>query len=158
MGRQHRYETTTEWTGNLGEGTAGYRSYSRAHQTSAPGRPALASSSDPAFRGDRERWNPELLLVAALSQCHMLAYLHQCATAGIVVTAYVDVAEGAMTQTDEGGGRFEEVVLRPRVMVAEKAMEGPARRLHVRAAELCFIASSVSFPVRHEPLVSTASA
>lgn len=156
MGHQHRYETTTVWTGNRGEGTSSYRSYDRAHQTSAEGRPSILASSDPAFRGDGDRWNPELLLVAALSECHLLAYLHQCAIAGVVVTAYSDDASGTMLQTDDGGGHFEEVVLRPRVTVAERSMIAEATGLHGRASELCFVASSVNFPVRHEPEVTVA--
>jgi organic hydroperoxide reductase OsmC/OhrA len=156
MPRTHRYETTTTWTGNTGDGTSSYRSYERSHETVAEGRPEIAASSDAAFRGDAERWNPELLLVAALSQCHLLSYLHQCAVAGVVVTAYVDEAHGTMAETADGGGRFEEVILRPVVTVAEAAMVDRARKLHEAASERCFIASSVNFPVRHEPEIVVA--
>ena len=149
--KRHNYETTTTWTGNHGEGTAGYRAYDRAHQTETTGRPPIAASSDPAFRGDSHRWNPELLLVAALSQCHMLSYLHRCAVSGVVVTGYVDTASGSMVETANGGGHFEEVVLRPAVTVASADMLAHAHELHEEASELCFIASSVNFPVRHEP-------
>jgi organic hydroperoxide reductase OsmC/OhrA len=151
MPRTHSYATHTVWTGDRGEGTAGYRGYARTHDTSAPGRPAIPSSSDPAFRGDADRWNPELLLVAALSQCHMLSYLHRCAIGGVVVTGYEDTAEGVMSETEDGGGHFDEVVLRPLVTVAEAGMAERAQELHHEAAQLCFIAASVNFPVRHEP-------
>jgi organic hydroperoxide reductase OsmC/OhrA len=110
------------------------------------------------FRGDKTRWNPELELVAALSQCHMLSYLHACATAGVVVTAYDDTPYGVMAQTEDGGGHFTEVVLRPSVTVASADMAGQAAKLHEEASEKCFIASSVNFPVRHEPSVTVASA
>jgi organic hydroperoxide reductase OsmC/OhrA len=150
---RHHYETTTTWTGNRGEGTAGYRSYDRAHQTDTTGRPPILASSEPAFHGDRQRWNPELLLVAALSQCHLLAYLHRCAVSGVVVTRYVDAATGSMAETPNGGGHFEEVVLRPVVTVRSQEMVERARALHEEASERCFIASSVNFPVRHEPEV-----
>ncbi len=156
MTKRHRYETTTTWTGNRGEGTATYRAYERAHETSAPDRPPIASSSDPAFRGDPKRWNPELLLVAAISQCHMLCYLSECATNGVVVTDYVDVATGTMVENPNGGGNFEEVVLRPVVTVASDEMVEQGKRLHHPAAELCFIASSVNFPVHHEPEIRVA--
>lgn len=156
--RTHRYETTTVWTGNAGQGTANYRSYRRTHTTTAKDRPEIAASSDPAFRGDRERWNPELLLVAALSQCHLLSYLHQCAVNGVVVVGYLDRASGTMGETANGGGRFEEVVLRPLVTVAEAGMIGRAEALHEAASERCFIASSVNFPVRHEPEIVVAEA
>ncbi len=140
MPRRHTYETRSVWTGDRGQGTADYRGYDRTHETTSPGRPAIASSSDPAFRGDDDRWNPELLLVAALSQCHML-------------TAYEDAAEGVMVETPNGGGHFEDVVLRPVVTVAEPGMAERAQALHHDASTICFIASSVNFPVRHEPRI-----
>ncbi len=152
--RTHRYDLTMTWTGNRGSGTSGYRDYGRDHVISADGRPELAGSSDPAFRGDKTRWNPELELVAALSQCHMLSYLHVCAAAGVVVTGYEDAPYGLMAETTDGGGHFTEVVLRPRVTVAEPAMADAAQALHEEASEKCFIASSVNFPVRHEPTVT----
>jgi organic hydroperoxide reductase OsmC/OhrA len=152
--RTHQYDLTMTWTGNRGSGTSGYRDYGRDHVTVADGRPELAGSSDPAFRGDKTRWNPELELVAALSACHMLSYLHVCTTAGVVVTAYRDAPYGQMAETTDGGGHFTEVVLRPQVTVAEPGMAEAARKLHEEASEKCFIASSVNFPVRHEPTVT----
>jgi organic hydroperoxide reductase OsmC/OhrA len=150
--RTHSYETVVTWTGDRGTGTSGYRDYDRSHELGAAGLPPIAGSSDPAFRGDRERWNPELLLVGSLSQCHMLWYLHLCSAAGVTVVGYTDRAQGSMAETDEGG-RFTEVVLRPEVVVAEPAMIADARRLHAEAHKACFIANSVNFPVRHEPSV-----
>ncbi|TQS40075.1 OsmC family protein [Cryptosporangium phraense] len=149
----HNYELALVWTGNQGTGTSAYRAYGRSHEVTAPGRPALLGSADPAFRGETDRWNPELLLVAALSGCHLMSYLHVCVEAGVVVTAYSDAPTGAMTQTPGGGGRFTEVVLHPRVTVARGGNVDLATRLHADASERCFIASSVNFPVRHEPVV-----
>jgi organic hydroperoxide reductase OsmC/OhrA len=152
-GRTHRYELKLVWTGNRGEGTASYRAYGRDHEVAADGRPPIPASSDPAFRGDAARWNPEQLLVAALSECHLLSYLHLCSVSDVVVVAYEDQPDGVMTETEDGGGRFTEVTLRPEVTVAEASMADTALELHDRANELCFIASSVNFPVRHEPQV-----
>lgn len=118
------------------------------------GKPDLPGSSAPEFRGDGARWNPEELLVAALSQCHMLWYLHLCADGGVEVTGYLDEPEGTMEETPDGSGRFLEVVLRPRVTVAESAMVEPATAAHAGAHRRCFIANSVNFPVRHEPIIS----
>src|ERR1700753_830574 len=115
--RTHRYDVMGAWTGDRGSGTSGYRDYGREHVVTADGRPLLDGSSDPAFRGDKARWNPELELVAALSQCHLLSYLHVCASAGVVVTAYEDAPYGIMAETVDGGGHFTEVVLRPLVTV-----------------------------------------
>lgn len=157
--KEHRYAVAVEWTGNTGTGTAGYRAYERSHEISAPGQPKapIPGSSDPAFRGDPARWNPEELLVAALSACHKLAYLHLCAVAGVVVTEYVDRAEGWMTEGADGGGRFRRVVLRPVVTLAPGSDAERARALHRDAHRLCFIASSVNFPVEHEPEIRAAS-
>jgi organic hydroperoxide reductase OsmC/OhrA len=149
-GRRHRYPVTVEWTGNLGEGTATYRSYSRDHAIAVEGKSPIAGSSDPVFRGDAARHNPEDFLVAALAACHMLSYLHLCAVAGIVVTAYEDRAAGEMRETSDGGGRFTGVVLRPRVTISA-GDPAAARILHEKAHHLCFIASSVNFPVTCEP-------
>lgn len=145
---EHQYTTRVEWTGNRGEGTSGYRSYERAHEISAAGKPVIPGSSDPAFRGDRTRYNPEDLLVSSLSACHLLWYLHLCADAGVTVTSYVDDAIGTMIESEESGGHFTEVILRPTVTVRVEADLELARKLHDRAHHLCFIANSVNFPVR----------
>lgn len=154
MRKAHSFNVGVTWTGNTGEGTSGYTAYQRSHEISAEGKPAIPGSSDPAFRGDRSRYNPEELLVAALSACHMLWYLHLCADANIVVTAYADRAEGAMRLTDDGGGHFEEVILRPAVTIREGCDPELARALHARAHHLCFIANSVNFAVNVEPAIN----
>jgi organic hydroperoxide reductase OsmC/OhrA len=151
--KQHRYATRTEWSGNLGEGTANYRAYSRDHVISAAGRPDLLGSSDPAFRGDASRWNPEDLLVASLSSCHMLWYLHLCAQAKIVLLAYHDDAAGTMVEDDHDGGRFTQAVLRPVATIAAGGDAALAKALHEEAHRLCFIANSVNFPVTIEPVM-----
>jgi organic hydroperoxide reductase OsmC/OhrA len=150
---EHRYALTVTWTGNTGEGTSTYRGYRRTHQVTAEGPPELLGSADRTFHGDRERWNPEQLLLASLAQCHMLSYLHTCVEAGVVVTHYVDRPTGSMRTETDGSGRFTEVVLRPEVIVADDTMVESAIKAHHRANELCFIANSVNFPVRHEPSV-----
>lgn len=151
--RSHQYRTTVEWTGNLGQGTASYKAYSRDHRITAPGRPDLAGSSDPAFRGDASRYNPEDLLVASLSSCHMLWYLHLCASAGITLLAYRDDAEGTMEEAADGGGRFVSATLRPVARLAPGSDAERALALHHEAHRLCFIANSVNFPVAVEPRV-----
>jgi organic hydroperoxide reductase OsmC/OhrA len=141
------------WTGNTGTGTSGYRSYERRHEIAAEGKPAIGASSDPVFRGDRTRWNPEELLVAALSSCHQLSYLHLCADAGIVVVEYVDHAEGWMEETPDGAGQFTRVVLRPKVTISA-GDAAKAKELHHEAHAKCFIARSVNFPVENGPEIA----
>ncbi|MCX7167131.1 MAG: OsmC family protein [Rhodocyclales bacterium] len=154
--KQHSYATRTEWTGNLGEGTTNYRAYSRDHVITAVGRPGLLGSSDQAFRGDASRWNPEDLLMASLSSCHMLWYLHLCAQAKIIVLAYHDDAVGTMVEDAGGGGRFTHAVLRPVATLAAGGNAALATALHEEAHRLCFIANSVNFPVAIEPAVLVA--
>jgi organic hydroperoxide reductase OsmC/OhrA len=158
MAVTHRYEMTVRWTGNTGSGTSDYRGYQRDHEIDGDGKGPILGSSDPAFRGDAARWNPEELLVAALAQCHMLWYLHLSAVGGVVVTDYTDTPVGTMTMdATGGGGQFTEVVLRPAVTVADPSMADKARALHDEIDAICFIARSVNFPVRHEPAVRVAT-
>lgn len=153
---EHRYSVRTTWTGDRGTGTSGYRDYDRAVTIEIAGKPDLLASSDKPFRGDPARWNPEDLLLAALSECHLLSYLHVCVGVGVVVTGYADEASGTMVEDGKGGGAFTEVVLRPRVTVADASMVDAATTAHTKAHELCFIANSVNFPVRHEPVIEVA--
>jgi len=155
MPKIHTYTTTVTWTGDLGTGTSGYRTYDRTNEIAAGGRPIIPGTADPAFRGDPARWNPEQLLVASLSQCHMLWYLHLCSDAGVIVTGYTDQASGDMEES-AAGGRFTEVVLRPQVTVMSSDMTEAAEKLHAEANRVCFIANSVNFPVRHEAIVRVA--
>lgn len=138
-----------DWLGNRGTGTSDYRAYGREHRVEADGKPSIHGSADRTFHGDADRWNPEELLVAALAQCHMLSYLHVAASNGIVVAAYTDEATGTMRQTDNGGGHFTSVTLHPTVTLSSGDAE-LARALHAEAAQKCFIAASVNFPVLHE--------
>ena len=156
--KQHRYSVQVRWTGNLGQGTSSYRAYSRNHEIAAAGKPVLPGSSDPTFRGDSDRYNPEEFLVSSLSTCHMLWYLHLCAEAKIVVIEYVDQSSGVMAERPDGGGRFTEVTLRPHVVIAPGGDLARAEALHERAHQLCFIANSVNFPVRCEPSIRVAEA
>jgi organic hydroperoxide reductase OsmC/OhrA len=149
-GHRHQYRVGVEWSGNRGSGTDGYRNYGREHVIRIEGKPDIAGSSDPAFRGDAGRHNPEEMLVAALSTCHMLAYLHVATVAGVVVTAYTDAAEGTMV-TEGNGGHFTGVVLHPVVTITAASDPAKARAAHDEAHHACFIAASVNFPVRCEP-------
>lgn len=157
MPRTHTYDLTVTWTGANDAGTVNYRAYGRDHEITATGPAPLRGSADPVFRGDAARWNPEQLLVASIAQCHLLSYLSVCALGGVVVTGYVDDAVGTMAESGAGGGAFTDVLLRPRVTVAAAEMVERAAALHEDAHELCFIANSVNFPVRHEPVIDVAA-
>ena len=156
MSKEHTYTLTTKWTGNNGTGTSAYKAYERAHTIEKENKPDILLSSDPAFRGDTTRYNPEELLLASLSSCHMLWYLHLCSEAGIVVVDYTDHATGIMEETADGGGKFVEVALHPVVTVSDASMIKKANALHHKANELCFIANSVNFPVKHEAVCKVA--
>jgi organic hydroperoxide reductase OsmC/OhrA len=154
----HHYRLSLVWEGNRGTGTSDYASYGRQYRVTIAGKPDLVGSADPLFRGDAALHNPEDLLVAALSSCHMLSYLALCARSRIAVLTYVDAAEGTLEFNTEGGGSFREVILRPRVTVAAGTDLARATALHEKAGEHCFIAASCNFPVRHEPVVQVGSA
>lgn len=151
----HSYRVRATWTGDRGSGTTGPRDYDRSVTASVTGKPDLELSADKPFRGDPQRWNPEVLLVAALAECHLLSYLHACVAAGVVVVAYDDEAEGTLT-VEGNAGRFDGVVLHPRVVVAREDMVDAAYAAHAHAHEWCFIANSVNFPVRYEPTILVA--
>ncbi|MDQ8726404.1 OsmC family protein [Bradyrhizobium sp. LHD-71] len=153
-GKQHRYRPIVAWTGNTGEGTTSYKGYERAHAITAQGKAEIAGSSDASFRGDAGRWNPEELFVASASTCHMLWYLHLCATNGVVVLDYRDEPEGLMIEEADGSGAFARIVLRPQVKLSATSSEEKARELHHKAHEMCFIANSVKCEISTEPSFS----
>jgi organic hydroperoxide reductase OsmC/OhrA len=152
----HGYEISTEWTGDRGTGTSGYREYGRDHVVRSAGKPDIAGSADTTFRGDADRWNPEELLLAALSQCHMLSYLHVAVMNGFTVVAYEDRATCDLDVHRDGSGEITAAVLRPIVTIREPEHAEAAQHAHETASGLCFIARSVSFPVLHEPEVRIA--
>jgi organic hydroperoxide reductase OsmC/OhrA len=146
---------SVQWTGNRGPGTSTYDAYARDHAIRAGSKPDIPGSSDPAFRGDPGRWNPEELLVAAVSACHKLWYLHLCANAGIAVLSYRDDAEGTMVE-DEAGGKLSRVILRPQVNIRSGDDTERAKQLHHDAHAKCYIARSVNFPIECEPDITAA--
>lgn len=149
--KNHYYQIQTAWKGNKGLGTANYQAYERDHVIAAPEKMhEILASSDPAFRGDPTKYNPEELLLSAVSGCHLLWYLHLCAVNKIVVTNYLDNAKGIMVETENGSGKFSEITLFPVVTVTEQSMVEKAKELHQQANKMCFIANSCNFPIKHE--------
>lgn len=155
MAREHHFQIQNEWTGNRGSGTLDYRAYSRNHLLTAAGKSApIEGSSDPNFRGDGKRYNPEELFISSLSACHMLWYLHLAAVKGITVLEYLDHAEGIMVEGEDGAGRFTEVTLRPRIVIAQAESIKEAEALHHEAGKKCFIANSVSCQLSYQSKIS----
>ncbi|RNC83993.1 MAG: OsmC family peroxiredoxin [Balneola sp.] len=148
--KSHNYQATITWTGNTGSGTASYRDYERSHNIQAGGKPVIESSSDPSFRGDSSKYNPEELFLASLSSCHMLWFLHLCSVEGIIVTGYKDKASGIMTEEKGGSGKFTRVTLHPSVTVLEERMRAKLDSIHHEANKKCFIANSCNFPILHQ--------
>ena len=153
MPRIHHYNIKIEWTGNTGTGTSSYSAYSRNHSVEVLNKISIPCSSDPAFRGDPTRYNPEELMVSSLSSCHMLWYLHFCAVNKIIVLDYKDWANGVMQENADGSGQFTEVTLNPVVIVADSSMQQKALQLHEDANKFCFIARSVNFQITHKPTI-----
>ncbi|MDQ2753522.1 MAG: OsmC family protein [Bacteroidota bacterium] len=149
--KNHHYHLTITWTGNLGEGTKSYTTYERNHTIEVSGKPIIPGTSEVSYKGNQTRYNPEELLVASLSSCHMLWYLHFCAVNGVVVIHYIDKATGTMQTEADGNGRFTEVILQPQITIAGHVDESLLQQLQKKANEYCFIANSCNFPVKHQP-------
>lgn len=157
MANVHSYCVTIEWTGNTGDGTRSPIVYSRDHEILCHGKPMILGSSDPAFRGNPARYNPEELLLASLSACHMLWFLSLCADEGISVSRYIDKPIGFMIEEENGSGRFQRVLLRPHATLESGRYIEKANTLHKRANDMCFIAASVNFLVEHDSSFSIGS-
>lgn len=151
--KSHSYNIVLQWTGNTGKGTEKYTAYERSYTISVDGKPKLEGSSDPAFRGDSSKYNPEELLVAALSSCHMLWYLNLCSNSGVKVLEYRDHAKGQMELGTNGTGKFTKVTLEPKVVIEEEGKIHLAKQLHSQASKMCYIAKSVNFEVLHAPTI-----
>lgn len=150
----HRYEITLSWTGNLGEGTSSYKAYDRSFSVQHQDKPQLIGSSDPLFRGDPSKWNPEELLLASLASCHMLWYLHLCSSNGINVQSYEDKPTAIMVVEKGGSGKITEATLHPKATLQDLQKQDLALQLHKEAHSYCFIANSVNFPIRIDPLLN----
>ena len=155
--KTHRYTVDVSWTGNRGTGTRDYAAYDRSHEIRSQGKTSILGSSDPVFRGDPTRWNPEELFVSTLSTCHQLWYLHFCAVSRVCVISYDDSAEGVMEESGTAGGRFTSVTLRPRVVITDDSDFEAAKAAHDKAHHACFIANSVNMPITVQPTIVTAA-
>jgi len=154
MAKEHNYNALVRWTGAGKSGTKSYKCYTRDYTISADGKAPIMGSSDPAFLGDPSRYNPEDMLVASVSACHMLWYLHLCAVAGIQVLSYVDDAEGTMVEGGDDGGHFTQITLHPQITISADSDAGKAAALHHDANKKCFIANSLKCPVAHKPTIN----
>ncbi|MET4083266.1 organic hydroperoxide reductase OsmC/OhrA [Pedobacter sp. UYP30] len=158
MSKNHLYKTRVTWTGNKGSGTMDYRSYDRDYMISIDGKIDIPGSSDSIFLGDKSKYNPEDLLLASVSSCHMLWYLHLCSKNEVVVIEYKDEAVGMMEEVEDGSGKFKEITLFPKVIIADKAHLSLAQSLHKEANKMCFIANSLNFPIEHKPEIKAENA
>ncbi|MCL6265462.1 OsmC family protein [Flagellimonas myxillae] len=156
--KEHNYQIDLKWTGSLGVGTKDYRSYSRDFEVLGMGKSHnIQGSSDPSFRGDKTRYNPEDVFVSSIASCHMLWFLHLCSTHKIVVMGYHDRATGTMLEAKDGSGKFKEVTLHPEITVAEPVDQELLEQIHKKANEMCFIANSCNFPIHHKPTMKVQS-
>jgi organic hydroperoxide reductase OsmC/OhrA len=154
MSTLHHYTTEITWTGNKGTGTSGYAEYERSHLIQSANKVTIEASSDAPFRGNTALHNPEDLFLSSIASCHMLWYLHLCADNGIIVKSYVDNPYGVMQTFANGGGNFSEIILNPKIIVAEASMVEIAMELHESAHKMCFLANSVNFEIFVEPQVN----
>jgi organic hydroperoxide reductase OsmC/OhrA len=146
----HHYTASCSWHGST---ATGYEAYDRSHDVEAPpAATSLALSSDPAFRGDPARLNPEQLLVMAAASCQLLSFLAVAARARIDVVDYQDDADGEMPE-DVRPMRITRITLRPRITIRGDVDEARVRHLVEVAHRECFIANSLNTDVVVEPEV-----
>jgi organic hydroperoxide reductase OsmC/OhrA len=150
MAHEHRFQALITWTGAAKGPAESYRTYSREYKVEIEGKPDLTASAAAPFYGDATLHNPEDLLLAAISGCHLLSYLAIAARQGVVVTSYTDEATATMAIKD-GKMRFVEATLRPRVTITPESDREKTMSMHHQANHECFIANSLNFPVHHEP-------
>jgi organic hydroperoxide reductase OsmC/OhrA len=122
--------------------------YSRAHTIAFDGGVTLPASASPHVVplpwSDPAGVDPEEMLVASLSNCHMLTFLDLARRDGFLITRYRDAAEGVMSKLESGKWAVTTVTLKPAI-----AFEGrqptphELDHLHHRVHEDCFIANSV---------------
>ena len=149
MTQEHVFEGDLRWTGTARqEGDA--LKLERQFVLEFSGKAPLPGSSPAVFQGDDSRHNPESLMVASLMACHHLTYLALAERAGIGIAAYSDHAVGRLAIRD-GKMRMVEVILHPRVVVADPAQAESAHALHQKSHANCFMSNSVNFDVRVEP-------
>ncbi len=148
---RHEYKLSVKWTGSQGVGTVDYKAYDRSLTISSDGKPDILGSTDPAYRGDPAKWNPEELLLSSLSSCHMLWYLHLCAVNKIVVVDYQDTPTAVMETEKSGAGKFTSAAINPSIVITDPSRIEDAINIHKEAHQKCFIAQSVNFPVEINP-------
>lgn len=154
--KQHIYTSNIIWTGNQGTGTSAYKAYDRTWDMAAKGKPLVHCSNDPLLGGDSSKYNPEDLLLSALSSCHMLWYLHLCSLAGVIVLSYEDTPQAVGEVEASGKGKFLSAILKPKIIISAESNLKIATDIHDQIHEYCFIARSVNFPVTHEPEIKFA--
>jgi len=152
MSPSHLFEGSLRWTGSASE-VNGKLALARAFRVEFAGKAPIEGSSPAVFNGDDSRHNPETLMVASLMACHHLTYVAVCERSGVKLTGYTDRASGTLAIKD-GKMRMVEVVLRPRVTVADATQLERARELHDKAHANCFMSNSVNFEVKVEPDVT----
>lgn len=150
--KNHEYQTNLTWTGNQGIGTLKYNSYTRDFTIEILNKQPIFGSSDPAFLGDKNKHNPEDLLVSSISSCHMLWFLHLALIKGIVVVEYTDTALGVMVEKVDGSGYFQSVTLNPVVTITDPTRIEETNELHHLSNKNCFISNSLNFKVNHNPI------
>jgi organic hydroperoxide reductase OsmC/OhrA len=122
----------------------------RRGEAAADGRPSLAVSSPPEFKGEPGMWTPEELFLASLNACTLQTFLAYAQHKGLAFSSYTCSAEGVLASVD-GKYRFTEVTLRPVVSLKAEADSDRARQILGDAHRDCFISNSISATVTLAP-------
>ncbi|MDW5291019.1 OsmC family protein [Formosa sp. PL04] len=125
----------------------------KTHQVFLEDGKTFEVSAAKAFKGDASKYNPEELLMAALSSCHFMSYIYVCEQAGIFILKYSDNVEGFLKLNDDGSGAFTKIILKPKVTIKTVELKELAEALHTKAGRLCFIANSCAFEIEYKPRI-----
>ena len=149
---KHLFKAKLDWFFSVTEKDSPSKTYQKSHRITIEDKAVLQVSAAKVFKGDPSLYNPEDLLLSSVVSCHMMSYLYVCEQSGIEVLSYSDEAEATLEVLANGSGRFVNVKLYPKVIIANKEKIAEALLLHQKANELCFIANSCNFPIEHFPV------
>ena len=151
MHDKYNYTLELNW---LGDENGMHHRTDRFYEIRIEGKATLKGSADKPFFGDPTLYNPEDLLLSALTSCHMMSYLYVCGQNQIEVLTYSDNSVGYLEVEGSGKGGFTSVELNPIVTIKNEQNLALAKELHAKANELCFIANSCNFPIHHKAKIS----
>ena len=152
MSNEYIYKIGLEWKGKLITDTKKKLRYERLYELSFNNKPNLLGSADATFHGDDTLYNPEEMLLSALSSCYMMSFFYLCGLKNIKIKSYSDNPFGIVKVNPNGSGQFKEVTLQPSITIKACDVHETEQAL-INAHDYCFIARSCNFNILHSPII-----